>query len=131
MRVCVFLCFCVFAPPQVDRCVAPLSVYATIKEKRQKARHPKPATLILEEVYQRQRQQQQQNKQHATRVQFVGASATIGRPLRRELARCVLVMCVFGFQPVDSSDLALLTHTHTYVDAGVWAWTPSLRDRWS
>lgn len=70
--------------PQIDRCIAPLSAYATLKDKRQKARHPKPATLILEEIYQRQRMG----------PQLVGASATIGRPLRRELARWVgVVLC--------------------------------------
>lgn len=70
---------------QIDRCIAPLSAYATLKDKRQKARHPKPATLILEEIYQNQKMA----------PQFVGASATIGRPLRRELARwvCVCDVC--------------------------------------
>ena len=70
---------CLTQYAQIDRCIAPLSAYATLKEKRQKARHPKPATLIIEEIYQRQKMS----------PQLVGASATIGRPLRRELARYV------------------------------------------
>lgn len=71
---------------QIDRCIAPLSAYATLKDKRQKVRHPKPVTLILEEIYQNQKMA----------PQFVGASATIGRPLRRELARCVRCVALQG-----------------------------------
>lgn len=80
---------------QIDRCIAPLSAYATLKDKRQKARHPKPATLILEEIYQSQKMA----------PQFVGASATIGRPLRRELARCVWCGPMCGVARIDADVL--------------------------
>lgn len=36
---------------QVDRSIAPLGAYATLKEKRQKARHPKPSSRLLAEIY--------------------------------------------------------------------------------
>ena len=62
---------------QVDRCLASLSQYATLKEKRQKARHPKPASRLIEEIYVRM----------GLTPQMIGASATIGRPLKRDLAR--------------------------------------------
>jgi len=68
---------------EVDRCLSPLGQYATLKEKKQKERHPKPAVLLLEEVMRRG------GGREGGRVQFVGASATIGRPLRREVARCL------------------------------------------
>ena len=71
---------------EVDRCLSPLGQYATLKEKKQKERHPKPAVLLVEEVM---RRDGGEGGRERGRVQFVGASATIGRPLRREVARCL------------------------------------------
>jgi len=71
---------------EVDRCLSPLGQYATLKEKKQKGRHPKPAVLLVEEVM---RRDGRGGGRDGGKVQFVGASATIGRPLRREVARCL------------------------------------------
>uniref|UniRef100_A0A7S0LLK2 RNA helicase n=1 Tax=Coccolithus braarudii TaxID=221442 RepID=A0A7S0LLK2_9EUKA len=62
---------------EADALISPLSRYATYREKQTRISHPRPASVLLELLRERAGHQ----------IQLLCASATVGRPLRRELAR--------------------------------------------
>eukprot|EP00288_Rhodomonas_lens_P017780 CAMPEP_0177713432 /NCGR_PEP_ID=MMETSP0484_2-20121128/12936_1 /TAXON_ID=354590 /ORGANISM="Rhodomonas lens, Strain RHODO" /LENGTH=650 /DNA_ID=CAMNT_0019225321 /DNA_START=78 /DNA_END=2027 /DNA_ORIENTATION=- len=64
---------------EVDRMLASLSKYATHAEKKKRARHPKPTVLILQRIL-------QHHHLHDLPLQLVACSATVGRPMRKDLA---------------------------------------------
>eukprot|EP00286_Rhodomonas_abbreviata_P020917 CAMPEP_0181297762 /NCGR_PEP_ID=MMETSP1101-20121128/5418_1 /TAXON_ID=46948 /ORGANISM="Rhodomonas abbreviata, Strain Caron Lab Isolate" /LENGTH=650 /DNA_ID=CAMNT_0023402731 /DNA_START=97 /DNA_END=2046 /DNA_ORIENTATION=- len=65
---------------EVDRMLSALSKYATMAERKKRAKHPKPSLLILQRVT-------QHHHLFSLPLQLVACSATVGRPMRKELAR--------------------------------------------
>ncbi|CEL97128.1 unnamed protein product [Vitrella brassicaformis CCMP3155] len=80
---------------EVDRLVSPLGRYATLRDKEVRKKHPRPATVIAQAVLETSRHLRQS-------VQLIAASATIGRPLRRELAN------MMGVRDVDKGGPLLI-----------------------
>ncbi len=62
---------------EADALIAPLGKYATAKQKEVRAKNQRPATAVVEWLC----------SKLGDRLQLIAASATVGRPLRRELER--------------------------------------------
>lgn len=63
---------------EVDRLVDTLSKYSTAREVQQRERHPRPIMALLEMM-----------KKNNPNLQVIACSATVGRPLRRELSKAL------------------------------------------
>ncbi|CAM9196201.1 unnamed protein product [Chrysoparadoxa australica] len=104
---------------EVDRLVDNLSKYATHHEKEARGKHPRPITKILTGI-----------SMANPDVQVVACSATVGRPLLRELAKLVGKGQVKGAMPVirDASVAADITsHRAVTVAPSLKHWMVPLR----
>jgi hypothetical protein len=68
---------------EVDRLLAVSGRYATLRDKRANKREERPVIEILRKIFYRR------SRSEFAQIQVVAASATVGRPLRRELSKIV------------------------------------------
>ena len=66
---------------QADALLGTLGKYATQRQKESRSRHPKPAALVVKSLF----TAASSRPPSSGTLQLLGASATVGRPLRREL----------------------------------------------
>eukprot|EP00640_Fibrocapsa_japonica_P000010 CAMPEP_0113940836 /NCGR_PEP_ID=MMETSP1339-20121228/6884_1 /TAXON_ID=94617 /ORGANISM="Fibrocapsa japonica" /LENGTH=892 /DNA_ID=CAMNT_0000944797 /DNA_START=215 /DNA_END=2893 /DNA_ORIENTATION=+ /assembly_acc=CAM_ASM_000762 len=74
---------------EVDRLIDPLPKYATLKERRQRELHPRPASTLLYNLF---LSRISGEAAALPKVQLVACSATVGRQLTRELCRLTGMM---------------------------------------
>ena len=79
---------------EVDRIISALSKYATTEEKKDSKKSPSAISEVLSLI------RQSKSKEEFNNMQVIGASATIGRPLRREFFRILNGGEEFGNIPV-------------------------------
>lgn len=79
---------------EVDRIISALSKYATTEEKKDSKNSPSAISEVLSLI------RQSKTKEEFSNMQVIGASATIGRPLRREFFRILNGGEEFGNIPV-------------------------------
>ena len=79
---------------EVDRIISALSKYATSEEKKDSKKSPSAISEVLSLI------RQSKSKEEFNNMQVIGASATIGRPLRREFFRILNGGEEFGNIPV-------------------------------
>jgi superfamily II DNA/RNA helicase len=81
---------------EVDRIISALSKYATTEEKKDAKKSPTAISEVLSFI------RNAKSKEEFKNMQIIGASATIGRPLRREFFRILNGGDEFGNIPVIS-----------------------------
>lgn len=79
---------------EVDRIISALSKYATTEERKDAKKSPSAISEVLALI------RQSKTKEEFNNMQVIGASATIGRPLRREFFRILNGGEEFGNIPV-------------------------------
>eukprot|EP00730_Choanoeca_flexa_P006973 TRINITY_DN12257_c4_g3_i2.p1 TRINITY_DN12257_c4_g3~~TRINITY_DN12257_c4_g3_i2.p1 ORF type:complete len:534 (+),score=75.94 TRINITY_DN12257_c4_g3_i2:130-1602(+) len=74
---------------EIDFMLNPLKANATEKQRKRRAKHPKPASLILDQIVFRRQLDMFESRDALLPlrrdIQLVGVSATLGQPVRREL----------------------------------------------
>jgi hypothetical protein len=79
-----------------------LSKYATARDRERRARHPKKALLLLEMIA-------AHHNARATPLQLVACSATVGRPMRRDLAKIDNAWGMAAFEIVTATAQEYMT----------------------
>jgi hypothetical protein len=87
---------------EVDRMLDSLSKYATARDRERRARHPKKALLLLEIIA-------AHHNARATPLQLVACSATVGRPMRRDLAKIDNAWGMAAFEIVTATTQEYMT----------------------
>ena len=87
---------------EVDRMLDSLSKYATARDRERRARHPKKALVLLEMIA-------AHHNARATPLQLVACSATVGRQMRRDLAKIDNAWGMAAFEIVTATAQEYMT----------------------